>query len=152
MKFARARVCARLSAYTLYIDFLSRPRVPRKDGGPSAEKRILGAAARGPRSRSSPLGLAGRAHLGDAARARRAGLRRSPALCVAGSRREREEWEWRVDGVAASHKYYFYAGAAPSPQHRPRSLLFADLSIAARRSLSIKRFQWPGVRRSEAFR
>ena len=64
---------------------------------------------------------------------------------------EREEWEWRVDGVA-SHKYYFYAGAAPSPQHRPRSLLFADLSIAARRSLSIKRFQWPGVRRSEAFR
>ena len=52
----------------------------------------------------------------------------------------------------ASHKYYFYAGAAPSPQHRPRSLLFADLSIAARRSLSIKRFQWPGVRRSEAFR
>ena len=58
----------------------------------------------------------------------------------------------RVDGVAASHKYYFYAGAAPSPQHRPRSLLFADLSIAARRSLSIKRFQWPGVRRSEAFR
>ena len=78
--------------------------------------------------------------------------RRSPAICVAGSRREREEWEWRVDGVAASHKYYFYAGAAPSPQHRPRSLLFADLSIAARRSLSIKRFQWPGVRRSEAFR
>ena len=65
---------------------------------------------------------------------------------------EREEWEWRVDGVAASHKYYFYAGAAPRPQHRPRSLLFADLSIAARRSLSIKRFQWPGVRRSEAFR
>ena len=61
------------------------------------------------------------------------------------------EWEWRVDGVA-SHMYYFYAGAAPSPQHRPRSLLFADLSIAARRSLSIKRFQWPGVRRSEAFR
>ena len=52
----------------------------------------------------------------------------------------------------ASHKYYFYAGAAPSPQHRPRSLLFADLSIAARRSLSIKLFQWPGVRRSEAFR
>ena len=77
--------------------------------------------------------------------------RRSPARCVAGSRREREEWEWRVDGVA-SHKYYFYAGAAPSPQHRPRSLPFADLSIAARRSLSIKRFQWPGVRRSEAFR
>ena len=71
---------------------------------------------------------------------------------VSGGRREREEWEWRVDGVAASHKYYFYAGAAPSPQHRPRSLLFADLSIAARRSLSIKRFQWPGVRRSEAFR
>jgi hypothetical protein len=70
---------------------------------------------------------------------------------VSGGRREREEWEWRVDGVA-SHKYYFYAGAAPSPQHRPRSLLFADLSIAARRSLSIKRFQWPGVRRSEAFR
>ena len=57
-----------------------------------------------------------------------------------------------VHDVARRHCRALAAGAAPSPQHRPRSLLFADLSIAARRSLSIKLFQWPGVRRSEAFR
>ena len=137
------------------IRYIYRLLVAGSTGGTGVRRRRKsGFLERLPAARDRAVSprLAGRVHLGDAARARRAGLRRSPALCVAGSRREREEWEWRVDGVAASHKYYFYAGAAPSPQHRPRSLLFADLSIAARRSLSIKRFQWPGVRRSEAFR